>query len=197
MAIPLVQFKGQADRPLRKAARRLRWFRSTFAEQVNATAAATGVSFRIDNTALAACFIDWLRAFEAQKPATATGRRAYVGFAAGLMLERLIRFRPLEVVSVPEGADAGDPAYFWPEGHAYVAYCLNVRAAVLAQDFNEQFDIAPAMREIRVWWSFKETSAEDPAMAIAFLDFFAGQLPNWSSPAVFDAGSIGRLSQEG
>ena len=83
--------------------------------------------------------MEWVRAFDAQKPASPQDRRAYVGFAAGLMLRALIQQNPLSVVV----ADAGNPAYFWPEGYVYVAFCLNVRAAVLAQDFHEDQRLAP------------------------------------------------------
>ena len=101
------------------------------------------------------------------------------------MLQALVRGRPLTVRSLPPGADTSNPAYYWPEGYVFVAYCLNIRAAVLAQDFDEARDTAPAMDEIRSWWSFRENTDADPSLAIAFLDLFSGEDPDWTTPGVF------------
>ena len=187
MPAPALQALGDADRPVSKAIRRLRWFARSFREQVAQSAAATGVQFAIDDARTTAVFIEWLRAFEAQKPAQPQDRRAYVGFAAGLMLRALIQQNPLSVIAMPAVADAeaGNPAYFWPEGSVYVAFCLNVRAAVLAQDFHEDQRLAPELTELRSWWSFRENVAEDPSLSIAFLDLFAGEDPDWTMADVF------------
>jgi len=176
--------------PVRRAIRRLRWFRHSFLDHVARMEADTGVAFDRDDKALSACFIEWLRAFEAQKPGSAASRRDYVGFAAGLMLRALIDKAPLSVRSLPEGADTTHPGYFWPEGYVYVAYCLNIRAAVLEQDFHEARDTAPALSEIRSWWSFRENVAEDPELAVAFLDLFAGEAPDWEAPGIFRERSV-------
>ena len=193
MSLPRPRSLDISERPIRRAVRRLRWFRSSFIEQATAISEATGVRLKIDEVALAAAFVDWLRAFEAQKPPTVTARRPFVGFAAGLMLESLIRHKPVVADRVPEGTDLTNPAFFWPEGYVYVAYCLNVRAAVLEQDFDERRQLAPELGEIRVWWSFRENSEADASLATAFLDLFSGELPDWSRPAVFHAGRPGLL----
>lgn len=176
---------GAAAAPIRRAVRRFRWFKRSFRDQAALIASASGVDYVTHDDRLARVFVGWLRAFDAQKPRAETDRRDYVAFSAGLMLRHLIRERPLSVRSVPVGSDASNPAYYWPEGYVYVAYCLNVRAAVLAQDFDEVTDLAPDFDDIRTWWTFKENTAEDPALAIAFLDLFAGDAPNWSLPSVF------------
>ena len=185
MPVPALHVLGDADRPVSKAIRRLRWFVRSFREQVAQSAAATGVQFAIDDARTTAVFIDWVRAFDAQKPASPQDRRAYVGFAAGLMLRALIRKNPLTVISQPAVADGDNPAYFWPEGYVYVAFCLNVRAAVLAQDFHEDQRLAPELTELRSWWSFRENVSEDPSLSIAFLDLFVGEDPDWTMSAVF------------
>lgn len=190
MSASSLQALENARRPVRKAIRRLRWFMGSFREHVEQSAAASGVRFAVDEQRLTAAFLEWLREFEAQKPGRADDRRAFVGFAAGLMLRALIRNAPLRVLSKPEGVDPANPAYFWPEGYAYVAYCLNVRAAVLEQDFHEDSRIAPELSELRSWWSFKENVAEDPSLALAFLDLFAGEEPNWTMPEVFRAPDV-------
>ena len=185
MGFPIPDTLSEADQPVRRAMRRMRWFKRSFAEQIGAISAESGVEYGIHNDRLAQAFVTWLRAFEAQKPTEPTARRAFTNFASGLMLRQLIRDVPLGVVSIPVGSDASNPAYYWPEGYAYVAYCLNVRAAVLAQDFDETLNLVPDLANIRTWWSFKENVTEDPSLAIAFLDLFSGENPNWSTPSLF------------
>ena len=186
MALPVPDVLSDIDRPIGRAVRRLRWFKASFVQQVEVISQATGVRYRIREDRLVQAFVTWVRAFEAQKPTTPKARRAYVGFAAGLMLRQLIRDNPLEIVSMPANVDPSNAAYYWPEGYVYVAYCLNVRAAVLAQDFDETTELTPKLTDIRTWWSFKENVAEDPSLAIAFLDLFSGGDPDWLSPSLFN-----------
>jgi hypothetical protein len=171
--------------PVRKAVRRLRGFRASFEEQVRSTSARTGIRYAIDSEKLTASFMGWLEAFEAQKPSQETDKAAYVGFAAGLMLRSLITHNPVRVLGLPEKADSADPAYFWPEGHLYVAYCLNIRGIVLEQEFHTPQTQSEALGDVSTWWTFRENVREDPALAIAFLDLFSGQEPDWSMPALF------------
>ena len=189
-----VELREHTREPVRKAIRRLRWFIGSFHAQVRQTSKETGVTFDVDDQILAAAFLDWLRAFEAQKPADPGDRMRYVGFAAGLMLRTLIRLKPVTVAGRPGDADDTNPAYFWPEGYLYVAYCLNIRSAVLEEDFDEHQTTVPEMREIRTWWTFRENVSEDPTLAIAFLDLFAGEDPHWSEPDLFRTGEAPRIA---
>lgn len=181
-------------KPIRKSVRRLRWFVNAFEEQVRRTSAETGNTFHVDEPVLSAVFVDWLRAFEAQKPGPGDDRVPYVGFAAGLMLRTLIRHKPVAVVTRPAGCDDTNPAYFWPEGYLYVAFCLNVRGLVLEHDFHETQQVVPELGETRTWWSFKENVDRDPSLAIAFLDLFAGDAPQWSMPEIFRPGATKRIA---
>lgn len=185
-----LEIHEETGRPIRRSVRRLRWFRASFAEQVAKISGETGVVYAIEDQKLAAAFLDWLRAFDAQKAGAAVDRRAFVGFSAGLMLRMLLKHKPLTVQARPEGADLSNPAYFWPEGYVFVAYCLNIRSAVLEQDFHEDRRIAPALGEIRAWWTFRENVAQDPGLGIAFLDLFAGDVPDWETPEVFHARNL-------
>ncbi|MEM9812820.1 MAG: hypothetical protein AAF913_09125 [Pseudomonadota bacterium] len=180
--------------PLRKSAQRLRWFVGAFEAQVAQTEDETGNRFAIDRGALAEVFASWLKAFEAQKPTDDADNPAYVGFAAGLMLRSLIKFKPARISDGPPDADQTNPAYFWPEGYLYVAFCLNVRGLVLAQDFNTDQQPSTALDEARTWWSFKENVGDDPSLAIAFLDLFAGDDPNWSAPDLFRSGQVRQIA---
>lgn len=173
------------EQPMRKTVRRLRGFRASFEEQLRTTSQHTGIRYALDGKALTAAFMAWLDDFEAQKPDQEGDKAAYVGFAAGLMLRALIRHDPLRATHVPSGINAEDPSSFWPEGYVYVAYCLNIRACVLEQDFHAPVHQADELNDLQTWWSFRENVHEDPSLAIAFLDLFSGQEPNWCMPALF------------
>lgn len=183
--IPEPALLHQTDQPVRRSARRLRWFIASFISQVDMLSADTRIEYQIDRKKLTNSFFRWLRAFNDQKPDNPDLKFDYVGFAAGLMLRELIRQRPIQAIRLPEDADVDNPAYFWPEGYVYVAYCLNIRKAVLEQEFDVHTDVVPKLNEIRTWWSFKENVAEDPSTAFGFFDLFAGVNPNWVSPAIF------------
>jgi len=180
--------------PLRKSAQRLRWFVDVFERQVRTIEAQTDNSFEIDKGALTQTFTEWLAALEAQKPKQDDDKLAYVGFAAGLMLRTLIKRDPVTLTRRPERADESNPAYFWPEGYLYVAFCLNVRGLVLEADFNREQHPADALNETRTWWSFRENVREDPSLAIAFMDLFAGEEPEWTMPELFRTGKVRELA---
>ncbi len=168
-----------------KSTRRLRWFVNAFESQVTQTSADTGNEYEIDCDRLPAIFVSWLSAFNAQKPAETEDRPAYVSFASGLMLKELVEQNPLSLVSMPEDADADKPAYFWPEGFAYLAFCLNVRGLVLEKDYHVAPELSQDFEDTRTWWSFRENVEANPALAIAFLDHFANEQPQWSMPGLF------------
>ena len=181
-------------KPLRKSAQRLRWFVSAFGEQVTRTETETGNRFTVDTSALTEVFATWLRAFEAQKPSRIEEKAAYVGFAAGLMLRTLVEKAPVTVAARPEAADESNPAFLWPEGYLYVAFCLNVRGLVLEHDFQGEQHLSDALDDARTWWSFRENVERDPGLAIAFLDLFAGEDPNWDMPGLFRSGRARELA---
>ena len=181
------------EKPVRKRAQRLRWFIEVFEKQVEETAGETGNQFDLNRAGLAEVFSEWLEAFNAQKPQSPEDQRAYVGFAAGLMLRALLRHKPVSG-HVSEDADTSNPAYFWPEGYLYVVFCLNVRGMVIEMDFEGEQSLSPELDDLRTWWSFKENVGEDPSMAIAFLDLFAGDAPEWTTPDIFQSGGVDQIS---
>ena len=181
------------DPPVRKRAQRLRWFIEVFESQMAETAGETGNTFDLDRARLAQVFSEWLDAFNAQKPNTPEDQRAYVGFAAGLMLRTLLRHKPV-TGQVQRDADTSNPAYFWPEGYLYVVFCLNVRGMVIEMDFEGEQSLSAELDDVRTWWSFKENVGEDPSLAIAFLDLFAGDKPEWSTPDIFQSGGVDQIS---
>ncbi|MFC3088660.1 hypothetical protein [Tabrizicola soli] len=171
--------------PLRVAIRRLRWFRQAFARQLDELAAETGLSFAVDDRRLAQVFVAWLRDVDAQNPHDPGQRRAYFDFVSALMLRNLLRDMPLEAGPLPPGADPSRAEYFWPEGFACTVFCLNVRAAVLEQEFDAETSLTPEFFSLRQWWSFRENAASDPNTAMGFFDVFAGNNPEWKLPDSF------------
>lgn len=171
--------------PLRIAVRRLRWFRASFRSQTEVITENTGYGFEILEDRLTAAFISWLRKVEAQRPADTADRPAYFDFAAGLMLRELLSDPPLRVTHRPAAPDKDAPETIWPEGFVCTTFCLGVRAAVFAQEFDASTRIAPEFDEARTWWSFFENVGEDAARAAGFFQLFVGNEPDWLMPDVF------------
>ncbi len=177
--------KVPRNQAYRKSLQRLRWFRSTFEEQIEAIETRTQIQFKLDPEILTECFVEWIRTIEYMKPSQSKQRIAYVGFASGQMLKHLIVKKPVSIISMPIATDMSLPEYFWPEGFVYVAYCLNVRQAILHNDFGVQITQSPALDKVETWWSFKENVHENWNYAISFLDLFAGEQPNWFESGLF------------
>lgn len=182
--LPVAALPPTAE-PVRVAARRLRWFRSAFHRFAEAQGRALGCGFEIDDRKIAAAFVRWLRALEAHQPIARDARRVFFPFAAGLMLRELVADLPLRATGAPARADADSPAAFWPEGYTATLFCLSVTAAALAQEFDEATTLAPEVDDLRHWWSFRENVAEDPMLAVPFLEMFLGQQPLWRVPGSF------------
>lgn len=179
--------------PLRRALQRFRWFAASFTTEMAAQSATTGVLLKASEQDLARVFLDWRRAFVAQRPQDPSERERFVGFAAGLMLRSMICHAPI-VRPAPSGKnDFSAPADFWPEGHTYVSYCLSIRDAILQEEFGQSArqpsKRTPERDDIRTWHSFRENMAQDPSLAIPFLDLFAGETPNWAARDVFRWGT--------
>lgn len=179
--------------PLRRALQRFRWFTASFTTEIAAQSAATGTVFETSDHAMARVFLDWRKAFMTQNPQDPSERERFIGFAAGLMLRSMIRHRPLCCPQAHGKNDLSAPQDFWPEGHAYVSYCLAIRAAILVEEFGEDTRNSAARpaewNDIRTWQSFRENVTEDPSLAIPFLDLFAGETPNWAARDVFRWGN--------
>ncbi|MGY6548903.1 MAG: hypothetical protein ACXIU7_07855 [Roseinatronobacter sp.] len=174
--------------PMRKSAQHLRWLVRAFDQQTRDLSARTGIRYTTNPRKLAQAALEWRRDFDAQKPSQSADYPAYVGFAAGLMLRKLLQHKPTVIDTLPDDADPEHPAIFWPDGYLYVCFCLNVRGLILESDFGNRQTPRPELDELRTWWSFRENVAQDPGLALAFLDYFAGAEPNWQNPGLFHPG---------
>lgn len=180
------------NEPLRVAVRRLRWFKQAFHRFAQACGQEIGCVFVVDDARLAAAFVRWLDSVEKQKPSDKTQRRAFFEFAATLMLRELTADLPVQVLQPPTRAGAQSAAAFWPEGYCCTLFCLSVHVAAMAQEFDAETAIDPAIDDLRQWWSFRENALEDSSFSAGFLQMLLGQSPNWTMPDVFRA----RLAQE-
>ena len=184
---------------LRHRVRHLNWFRRSFRRDAEAMATERGLAISIDERGLAEAFLSWIEAFNRQKPYASLDRRDFSLFAAGLLLREFIKARPVQVETSGKGSDttqAGEIADFWPEGFLYTRYCLSVLGAVMRQEFGETLSLAEAGGDLRSWWSYRENVAENPSLAIAFLDEFVGGEPNWRMPDAPEARAAMRRATE-
>ena len=173
---------------LRHRVRQLRYFRTSFHRCADLVTAHAGYGFAISDARLTAAFLNWAEIFDAQKNYSTIDRRDFAAFASGLLLQELLRERPVEARRRPLAKPAearpplADAAIEWPAGLLATSYCLSVLNAVAAQDFGEPFRLSPAARDPRIWQSFRENIRQDPASAVGFLDLFVGNEPNWAQP---------------
>ncbi len=174
------------DTPVNKSARRLRWFMKAFTDQIADVTRRTGVEFAVDNACLRQVFLKWVKRFELQKPHVDPIRQFYITYPAAIMLQELILNKPLRVNSLPPDADLEQPAYFWPEGYAYVLLCMNVRSAIIEELLDVKTDKGARFNNINTWRSFKENVHEDPSTTIGFFQLFVGEEPQWESTNRFD-----------
>ena len=181
---------AMGDKPIRKAIRRLRWFKSSFEAEANAVSLKTDITLEVDSRKLTKCFVDWIETFEKVRPNHGKNRAEFIGYSSGSMLRQLINHNPITVVALPKKFDKDDPAYFWPEGFVYVQYCLKIRQAVVEQELDGVLMPSSAIDDMRTWWSFRENVNELSNYAIPFLDLFAGKKPNWENPEIFDGGRV-------
>lgn len=169
-------------------ARRFRTIAWSFERNLELLFKGTGLSAHVDHTALAEAFSRWRQAFDKTKHLADVNRHDFVIYAAGLMLRELITAAPLKAVkaeALPASPVTADhPLARWPEGYAYVSFCLSVAAAVLKELGGDEPSPARITDEPSFWDSFRENALEDPATAIAFFDLACGQAPNWDAPDV-------------
>ncbi len=177
-----------AEPDVRHRIRQLRWFKTSFRHDARLIAQRYGLSVEIDDRALTEAFLNWAEAFETQKGYAALDRRDFAIFAAGLLLRELLSAHPVSIGAMPDGSEAqslpdasGPIARGWPEGFIYTNYCLCVVGAVLEQE-GMSLTLPALADDLRTWLSYRENVAEDPSQAIAFLDLFTGNEPNWWMP---------------
>ncbi len=137
----------------------------------------------IDSVAVAKAFANWRQAFDANRHLAAVNRSDFVLFSAGSMVKELLLAKPL---SASEGLVAPGNVGLerWPEGYAYVSFCLSVAAAVLHNAGEGNLVNDKLANDAAFWDSFRENASEDPSSALGFFDLICGREPNWEAPDV-------------
>ena len=180
MRLPMVaELNGESD--LRHRIRDLRFFEESFRKNVQLTFPEGAMRSKTDQARLRSSFLAWLESFQANRHLASIDRKDFICFSAGSMLAELFRHDPLSVSSETQSSESATT--IWPEGSAYVSYCLGVALTVLEQEFQLSAEIPEYANDPRIWQSFKENVQDNPDLAIPFLDMLLGQSPNWNEPS--------------
>lgn len=162
----------------RQALERWGWFRQAIARALDQAAAHAGCDARVRPEALAAAFWAWQASLEPDRPFEARNPLDFAHFACGLLLQHLLQQQPLRL---PDDAPPA-PARREAAARALTRVALTVlcawRQALQAPPLDAGGgEIAP-----RLWNSYLENTRDEPGLAIAFLDLFAGRAPVWDAP---------------
>lgn len=126
---------------------------------------------------LAAAHAGWLAAMP--PGASRVPRARFAHTACDALLQAALKAAPL-VSWEPDPGQAGRPlaaaARFWPDGIALYHYALELYAGLRAP---HRLQAHPEAMDLRLWWSIRENLAEDPALALPFLELLAGETPDW------------------
>ena len=182
MPLSALKSLNRNDIEIERSLKRLRWFRRVYLEQVAAVTRETGISFDVDTACLTAAHLEWRDGLERLKPSDCAERRRIVDLSAGLMLNKLLQSAPLAASGANANSVADSPASIWPEGYVHVAFCLSVRQAVLRQEFDEDAGAGPTFDDLQSWQCFYEDTAQEPGIAVAYLQLFAGTEPKRRKP---------------
>lgn len=184
LSLPLA---GGGAPQMKRSIRRLSDFSRTVEFALRQFNERYGLELELVSRNLTRAFLEWARSFDAQREFADRDRRDFSHFAAGLMLGSLIRNRPVRLGANhrprvghrrPEDALVD----FWPEGVFYFEFCITVLDRVLQEQSLEGIALTPEAVSLRSWQSFRENVAENPNVAIPFLDLFLGGDPVWDFP---------------
>jgi hypothetical protein len=163
--------------------RGLNFFKRHLAQGIASISRREGLPARFDEAVASRVFLNWIDALMAQKVYSDVNRRDYIMFGAGILLKTLIEERSIRLMLTSRPTSAGASlATIWPDGYLATSYCLSVLDAVLEQEQLPGFTLNPAAETLSIWESFRENVSEDPRLAIAYLDLFIGNEPNWTQP---------------
>lgn len=169
--------------------RRLQFFTQHLSHGISSIGKDETLAARFDQKKAAHVFLEWVQHVNQQKAYAEVNRRDYIAFSAGTLLTQMlvqhaIRVTPQLSPSSIEIQQLDEIIAFWPEGFIGVSYCLTVLDAIFHQEGMEPLKLQSSAYDLKAWWSFKENFNENPWIAVAFLDHFIGQRPNWNNPSM-------------
>lgn len=169
--------------------RRLQFFTEHLSHGISSIGKDEALTARFDQKKATHVFLEWVQHVNQQKAYADVDRRDYMVFSAGTLLTQMlmqhaIRVTPQLSTSSWEKKRLDSIVAFWPEGFIGVSYCVTVLDAIFHQEGMEPLKFQLSAYDLKAWWSFKENFDENPWIAVAFLDHFIGQHPNWSDPSI-------------
>jgi hypothetical protein len=138
---------------------------------------------QVDSVAVAKAFANWRQSFDAGRHLASINRNDFVIYSAGSMVKELLLAKPL---NISEGKEVPGNVGLsrWPEGYAYVSFCLSVAAAMLHKAGEGNLANDKLANDPAFWDSFRENATDDPSLALGFFDMICGREPNWEAPDV-------------
>ena len=127
---------------------------------------------RVNLQSLANSFWPWAASLERDRSYEAVDPVDFAHFAAGLLLSNLLAAHPGSVTS-PRRSD---------EVFALTRTVVTLLAAWRAALSPSTFQLHVDDQQSRQWTSYLENVAEDPSIAVPFLDSFTGLEPAWQYP---------------
>lgn len=169
--------------------RHLRFFNQHLAHGIRAIGEDEQLVASFDQKKATHVFLEWVQHVNRQKSYADINRRDYIAFSAGSLLTQMlsqqaIRVTPRLETGSAEKKQLDEIIAFWPEGFIGLSYCLTVLDAIFHQEGLEPFKLQASAYDLKAWWSFKENFKDNPWMAVAFLDHFIGEHPNWDNPSM-------------
>lgn len=138
---------------------------------------------QVDSVAVAKAFANWRQGFDAARHLASKNRSDFVVYSAGAMVKELLLAKPI-ITSESLAAPGNVGLSRWPEGYAYVSFCLSVAAAMLHNAGEGDLIDERVANDPAFWDSFRENASEDPGAAQGFFDMICGREPNWEAPDV-------------
>jgi len=138
----------------------------------------------IDSVAMATAFANWRKTFDATRHLADLNQSDFVIYSAGALLSEMLVTKPL--ADAPKSIDGLCDVGFagWPEGYAYVSFCVSMAAAVLKSLGTDVLVDASRSDDPAFWNSFRENVAENRSTAAGFFDMLCGIEPNWDGPDI-------------
>jgi hypothetical protein len=139
----------------------------------------------IDERQFTVAFFTWLDLIARNVDYRSRNCVDYFHFVFGALLTELLRGGALRAQGIPvlaSQAPSDDIADWWPTGYVSTCFCIGTLQQIVRQECGVQVEPGEAMTRAKLWHSFRENVAGEPAIAMAYFDSFMGLEPNWRMP---------------
>lgn len=158
-----------------RAIRRWTWFRGEFPPLMTkiAQGGCQEASVSVDLRALARAFWRWVAVLDANRHYEPLDAVDFAHFSSGVLLAFLLQERPLRL---------GEASNRSHEVRALTEAVLTLLASWRAAQGAGELHVDAVDERSSRWTSYVENVAEDPNVAVAFLDLFTNGVPVWRFP---------------